>query len=99
MDQHEKGLKEKGISCILLDGRRGSKKVLLEIEGMNKKFPGLMKEHYTVCSEPGGCYLFHFLPEPEGKKPAGAIADQIMCLLQERRLNQSLQTIGGDLLQ
>lgn len=98
-EQQEKELKEGGISCLLFDGRMDETKVMLEVEGVSRKFPGLVKEeHYTVCSEPGGRFLFHFTPETEveGKKHAEMIADNILCWLQERGLENSLQAIGGD---
>lgn len=98
-DQHEKDLSEGGLSCLLFDGRIDDTKVLLEVEGVNRKFPGLIKEeHYSVCSEPGGRFLFHFAPETEveGKKHAEVIADHILCWVQERGLGSSLQAVGGD---
>ena len=98
-DQQEKELKEGGLSSLLFDGRMDETKVMLEVEAINRKFPGLIKEeHYTVCSEPGGRFLFHFTPEAEveGKKHAEIIADNILCWLLERGLENSLQAICGD---
>ena len=41
-------------------------KKMFEVEGSQKKYPGVvMEEHYSVCMEPGGQYLFHFTPETE----------------------------------
>ena len=60
--KHENELINNGLSCILFDSRKGETKVFIDVEG--RKFPGLVKEeHYTVCSKPGGNYLFHFVPE------------------------------------
>ena len=50
----EKDLALNGRSCILFDGRKDDTKVLMEIEGSTKRYPGLIKEeHYSVCCEPG----------------------------------------------
>lgn len=98
-NQHETKLSEGGLTCLLFDGKIDETKVMHEVEGINRKFPCLIKEeHYTVCSEPGGEFLFHFTPETEveGKKHAEIIADKIVCWLQERGLENSLQAIGGD---
>ena len=72
---------------------------MMEIEGCEKQFPGLIKEeHYSVCSEPGGSYLFHFVPEEatDKKKHAEIIADHIVDWLAEHGLESQLQAIGDD---
>ena len=92
--KHENQLSNNGLSCILFDGRKDETKVFIDVEDM--KFPGLVKEeHYTVCSEPGGNYLFHFISEESDlKKPAEIIADHLVKWLKERSLHLTLQAIG-----
>ena len=88
-----------GVECILFDGRKDNTNVLLEIEGNKQKFPGMIKEeHYTVCSEPGGKYLFHFTPEEASKqrKHAEIIANHLVAWLEERQLTEKLLAIGAD---
>lgn len=83
----------------MFDGIMNETQVMVEVEGINRKCTGLIKEeHYSVCSEPGGQYLFHFTPvtEVEGKKHAEIIADNILCWLKERDLENSPEAIGGD---
>ena len=98
-DEFEEEIKKKGISCIFFDGRRDDTKVMLECEDSEKQFPGLIKEeHYSVCEEPGGRYLFHFVPgeATSGKKHSEILADQIVEWLRERGQDQVLRAIGGD---
>ena len=48
-------------------------KVMLKADNSDCQFPSIIKEeHYYVCREPGGRYLYHFQPEkgPGRKKPA-----------------------------
>ena len=97
--EFEKELGEKGVSCLLFDGRKDDTKVMLEMEGSSKRFPGLIKEeHYSVCSEPGGRYLWHFVPEEatEKRKHAEIIADHLVDWLKERNVQDDLQALGGD---
>ena len=71
----------------------------MEIEGSKQKFPGLIKEeHYSVCSEPGGQYLFHFTPEEasQQKKHAEIISGHLVDWLNERNLSHKLLAVGGD---
>ena len=98
-EKFEEELKVKGISCIFFDGRRDDTKVMLEMEGTTRVFPGMVKEeHYSVCSEPGGKYLWHFTPEEATvkKKHAEIIADNLVEWLKERNIDGDLQAIGGD---
>ena len=89
-------LNNNGLSCIFFDGRKDDTKIFFDVEG--RKFPGLIKEeHYTVCSEPGGNYLFHFVPEKSDlKKPAEIIADHLIKWLKGRCLHLTLEAIGCD---
>jgi len=87
------------ISCLLFDGRRDDTKVMLEIDGSSKMFPGMVKEeHYTVCSEPGGKYLWHFVPMKDtgSTKPAEVIANHIVNWLKERNIDDNLQAVQCD---
>jgi hypothetical protein len=66
------------IDCIFFDGREDTTIVMLKADISDHQFPSIIKEqHYTVCSEPGGRYLYHFTPEKGSKreKPAEVIAN------------------------
>jgi len=56
------------------------------------------EEHYTVCSEPGGKYLWHFVPHNEDseRKHAEVIADKLVEGLKERNSEKTLKAIEGD---
>ena len=63
-EKFEELCREENIDCMFFDGRQDMTKVMLKAEESDRQFPGLIKEeHYAVCSEPGGRYLFHFTPE------------------------------------
>ena len=97
--EFEDKLKVKGTGCVLFDGRIDATKTMMEIEGSDKQYPGMIKEeHYAVCSEPGGEYLWHFVPEKatDQKKHAEIIADHIVDWLKERSIDNYLVAIGGD---
>ena len=97
--QFDENIRKNGISCLLFDGRKDSTKVMLEAEGSERQFPGLIKEeHYSVCKEPGGNYLFHFVPKEatETKKHAELLAEDIVGWLIEKKCDGTLQAIGGD---
>ena len=69
------------MECVLFDGRKDDTTVLMEIEGSKQKFSGVIKEeHNSVCSEPGGQYLFHFTPEEasQQRKHAEIITDHLV---------------------
>ena len=56
------------------------------------------EEHYTVVSEPGGEYIFHFSP-PESDKTASAAQQIARCLVDWMRrhgVDQTLRFIGGE---
>ena len=91
--------REGKINCIFFDGRQDATKVMLQAEDSDRQFPSMVKEeHYAVCSEPGGQYLFHFTPESASKtkKHAEIIADNIMEFMCERGIDKSIMAIGGD---
>ena len=95
----DKTLSENGVSCILFDGRIDDTKIMLVCDDSDRQFPGLIKEeHYSVCQEPGGKYLFHFVPDKATaeKKHAEVIAEKIVNWLVEKRLDKTLLAIGGD---
>ena len=61
--EFDKKICDDGVSCMFFDGRLDDTKVMLVCDDSDKNFPGLIKEeHYSVCQEPGGKYLFHFVP-------------------------------------
>ena len=65
--------KKGGIDCIFFDGREDRTKFMLKADNSDRQFPSIIKEeHYYVCSESGGKYLYHITHEkgPGIKKPA-----------------------------
>lgn len=95
----EKDVKENGISCVFFDGRRDDTKVMTKVGDSDKMYPGVIKEeHYTVCMEPGGKYLCHFVAgkADQERTHAEIIADKLVALLKERGADKTLQAIGGD---
>ena len=61
------------ISCNLFDGWFDLTNVMMEAEGSDQSFPvKIKKEHYSVASEPGSYYVFHFTPEKASKKQSHA---------------------------
>ena len=45
----------------------------MRAEGSDQSFPvKIKKEHYSVASEPGSYYVFHFTPEKASKKQSHA---------------------------
>ena len=98
-EEFKEKIKKEGISCILFDGRVDETRVLLKCDNSDQQFPGLIREeHYSVCQEPGGSYLFHFTPEDSscGRKHAEIIADQVIDWLVKHDVVDSLKAIGGD---
>ncbi|XP_047132856.1 uncharacterized protein LOC124811415 [Hydra vulgaris] len=87
------------VKCIFFDGRIVQTKQMIELDDSNAKFPVTVKEeHYSVCMEPGGKYLFHFTPEKATKsvKHAEIIANKIVEWLTERGIDKSLLAVGRD---
>ena len=97
--EFDKKCKEQGVSCILFDGRIDITNVLVEADGTNRSHPARIKEeHYSVVSEPGSDYLFHFTPPKATKEDshAGQIAKILYNWLQEKGFDNTLLAIGGD---
>jgi len=72
---------EGGISCIFFDCRVNTAKVMLKADNSDKQIPSIIRqEHYSVCREPGGRYLYYFTPEkcPKSVKPAKVIANNLV---------------------
>ena len=87
------------VECIFFDGRQDTTKVMLKADNSDRQFPSIIKEeHYSVCSEPGGRYLYHFTPKKDSKikKPAEVIADDLVDFMKKNGIDKSLQAIGGD---
>ena len=71
---------------------------MLISEDSEKEFLGLIKEeHYSVCEEPGGKYLFHFVPNESTKemKHAEVIAEQIVNWLIEKNIEKNTSSNRG----
>lgn len=95
----EKCREEGGISCILFDGRIDLTNVMMEAAGSDQSLPAKIKEeHYSVVSEPGSNYLFHFTPEKATaeKSHAEQIATVMFAWLKDRGFDKTLFAIGGD---
>ena len=88
------------IDCIFFDGRINMTKTLLCKEGLVKSYQATInEEHYTVCSEPEGKYLFHFTlnETTDGKKSVEIIAGNIYKLLVGKGIDVTLLAVGCDL--
>ena len=91
--------KEEDIKCILFDGRKNLTNILEKDEETGRYYQSRIKlEHIVVTSEPGGEYLFHFVPEEATKenKPAKQVAVQIVDWLVKYGVDSTLGSIGGD---
>ena len=91
--------KEEDIKCILFDGRKNWTKVMEKVEETGKFYQSQVKlEHIVVTSEPGGEYLFHFVPEDATKeeKAAKQVANKIVDWLNKYGAEATLDSIGGD---
>ncbi|XP_065676999.1 uncharacterized protein LOC105844224 [Hydra vulgaris] len=98
-ERHNNEVKKEGIQCIMFDGRKDlTKTVVYGNDG--KSYPREIKEdHYSVCSEPGGKYLFHFVnnsEEREARTPAEHIAEQLYDWIIAHGIENQLIAIGGD---
>ena len=72
---------------------------MLKVDSYDRCFPSIMKkEHYSVCSEPGGRYLCHFTPQKDlnKKKPVEVVADNLVNFMNMMGIDKTLQAIGGD---
>lgn len=88
-----------GISCIFFDGRRDWTLAYSDKDGSDQRHPCFRKEeHYTVVSEPGGNYLFHFTPNEatKGSTAAEQIAKSFVTWMREHGVDKTLKCIGGD---
>ena len=92
----ETSIQAEGLSCLFFDGRKDDTNTHHVIDGKN--YPAVIEEeHYSVCKEPGGEYLFHFVPEEiENKKHAEIIADHMYDWLTANNIEEKLQAVGGD---
>jgi hypothetical protein len=91
--------KEENIVCILFDGRKDWTLMYEEVEGSSQAHPAIRKEeHYSVVSEPGGQYLFHFTPDEADKEHSAAeqIAITLVEWMKKYDVDKTLQFIGGD---
>jgi len=59
------GLCQKGeIDYIFFDDREDTTKVILKADNSDQQLTNIITEqHYSVCIELGGRYLYHFAPE------------------------------------
>ena len=90
---------EEDIKCILADGRKNWTLVMEKDEETGKYYQSKVKmEHIVVTSEPGGEYLFHFVPDEATKdeKPAKKVANKIVEWILKYGVETSLDSIGGD---
>ena len=94
--KEENQIKEKGISCIFLDGRKDNALTQMEINGVKK--PSIIKEeHISVCTGDGK-YLFHFTPSSPTKEIPAAeqTAAELFSRMQLIGVDKTLAAIGGD---
>ena len=87
------------VECIFFDGRKDLTKTMFKVDDSDQQYPGVIREeHYSVCMEPGGHYLFHFTPDEASKnvKAAEVIANHLITWMKEKGVDISLQAIGGD---
>ena len=89
--------KEADIKCIFFDGRKNWTNEIDEETGKNYKTKVKM-EHIVAVSEPGGEYLFHFVPEEATKeeKADKQVANKIVDWIIKYDVGSSLDSIGGD---
>ena len=83
----------------MFDSKFDMIRTLRSVKGSKKQYPALVKEeHYTVCSEAAGKYLFHFTPikPTNGRKHADVVANYIFYTLSEHGIDKTLMAIGCD---
>ena len=58
----------------------------------------MKEEHYSVVSEPGGHYLFHFTHDSpdENQSAAEKIAQKLVEWMRKNKVDKTLQFIVGD---
>jgi len=56
------------------------------------------QEHYSVCNEPEGRYLYRFTSEkfPKSFKPAEVIANSLVSFMKNKGIDKTLQAIGSN---
>jgi hypothetical protein len=94
----EKVAMNDNIQCIFFDGRKDLTKYMREEED-GKLHPSEKKEeHYSVCSEPGGKYQFHFTNNSEERVETAAeqIAGNIYEWVVNHDVGDYLVAIGAD---
>ena len=95
----EEKYKEGDIRCILFDGRKNWTNVMEKAESTGRYYQSRVKmEHIVVTSEPGGEYLFHFVPDEATKeiRAAKQVAIKIVDWLQKFDVDETLDSLGGD---
>ena len=95
----EEKYKEGDIRCILFDGRKNWTNVMEKAESTGGYYQSRVKmEHIVVTSEPGGEYLFHFVPDEATKeiRAAKQVAINIVDWLQKFDVDETLDSLGGD---
>uniref|UniRef100_A0A2D4JZW6 Uncharacterized protein n=1 Tax=Micrurus paraensis TaxID=1970185 RepID=A0A2D4JZW6_9SAUR len=90
--------KKSEIEFIFFDDCTDATKVMLKTKKSDQQFPSTIKELYSLCSEPGGSYVYHFTPEKSSKtgRPAQVIADNLVYFMKKKGIDKSLKAIGGD---
>ena len=84
---------EEDIKCIFFDGRKNFTNVLECDENTGKYYQSRVKmEHIVVVSEPGGEYLFHFVPPSATKeeKAAKQVAKKIVELIEKYDVGRTI---------
>jgi len=94
-ESFEVKLSDDGVSCIFFYSKIDVTKKL--VQDSCSHWIHCKEDHYSVCSEPGGSYLFHFSLEPvQGKKPAEVAANHLFEWLDQKSCCDSIQAIGCD---
>ena len=97
--QADKKYKEEDIYCILFDGRKNWTNMMQRDPETGKYYQYKEKqEHIVVTSEPGGEYLFHFVPEEATQfaKASKQVATKIVDWIKGYEVDITLDAIGGD---
>ena len=98
--QADKKYKEEDIYCILFEGRKNWTNMMQRDPETGKYYQYKEKqEHIVVTSEPGGEYLFHFVPEEATQfaKASKQVATKIVDWIKGYEVDSTLDAIGGRL--